>query len=54
MGDWCYWERLRGFRGILADIIANDFTNTTSIVHIGVNDVGFYADPGCGTWTQIG
>ena len=54
MGDWRYWGRLRGFRGILADIIANDFTDATSIVHIGAGDVGFCADPDCGTWTKIG
>jgi hypothetical protein len=51
---WCYWERLDGFSGTIWDIIANDFTNTTSIVTIDSSDTGFYADPHCGTWSKIG
>lgn len=54
MGDHCYWERLSGFSGQLADIIANDFTYSLSVVTIAAADVGFYADPDCGTWSKIG
>ncbi|MDP3984934.1 MAG: cell wall-binding repeat-containing protein, partial [Acidimicrobiia bacterium] len=53
-GEFCYWERLSGFSGELADIITNDFTDTNSIVAVSITDVGFYADPDCGTWTKIG
>ncbi|HLA68045.1 MAG TPA: hypothetical protein VJP05_11215, partial [Acidimicrobiia bacterium] len=51
-GDYCYWERLSGFSGELDDIIANDFTSSSSVVTIKSTDVGFYADPDCGTWTK--
>jgi Ca2+-binding RTX toxin-like protein len=54
ISGWCYWERLSGFGGTVWDIIANDFTNTTSIVTIYSSDIGFYADPHCGTWSKIG
>lgn len=53
-GDNCYWERRSGFGGGLADIIANDFTDTSSIVDIIGTDVGFLSEDGCGTWTKIG
>jgi hypothetical protein len=53
-GDSCYWERRSGFSGELADIVANDFTDTASIVDIMESDVGFLSDDGCGTWTKIG
>ena len=52
-GEFCYWERLSGFSGEFADIIANDFTDATSIVTIFASDVGFYADPECGTWSRL-
>jgi len=53
-GSGCYWERRRGHGGTLSEIIANDFTNTPPIVAIAAADVGFHADPDCGTWTKIG
>ena len=46
----CYWERLSGFGGQTADIIANDFTAFRSVVQIKSTDMGFKAS-GCGTWT---
>ena len=52
-GDSCYWERLSGFSGELDDIVANGFTYTPSIVTISASDVGFYADPDCGTWSRL-
>jgi fibronectin type III domain protein len=54
---WCYWERLSGFSGTFADIIANDFIDgpvPPGYVQISSGDVGFFARPGCGTWTKIG
>jgi len=51
-GEFCYWERLSGFSGEFDDIIANDFTDAPSIVTVQSSDVGFYADPDCGTWTR--
>jgi hypothetical protein len=53
-GDSCYWERRSGFSGAFADIIANDFTDTASIVEVMETDVGFLSEDGCGTWTKIG
>ena len=53
-GEFCYWERRSGFGGELSDIIANDFTDTTSIVQIHASDAGFLATSDCGTWTKIG
>ena len=48
----CYWERLRGFSGQLADVIANGFTNNPPTVTIAATDAGFHSD-GCGTWDKI-
>jgi hypothetical protein len=53
-GESCYWERRSGFSGDFDDIIANDFTDATSIVEIAASDVGFLAEEGCGPWTRIG
>jgi hypothetical protein len=52
-GEFCYWERRSGFGGGLADIIANDFTDSTSVVEIQETDLGFLSEDGCGTWTKI-
>lgn len=50
--DGCYWARLKGFKGTLSEIIANDFRDSgTSIVNIRASDAGFTTS-GCGTWTQ--
>ena len=37
----CYWARLSGFSGELADIIANDNTDGPFIVSILATDIGF-------------
>ncbi|NAZ87300.1 hypothetical protein GTR00_14530, partial [Kineococcus sp. T90] len=49
----CYWERLSGFSGDLADIISNDFVTGTTIVTIEANDTGFSTSR-CQTFTKIG
>ena len=48
-GAFCYWARLRGLSGSLADIIANDISQGQSIVTISPNDVAITSN-GCGTW----
>ena len=53
-GESCYWERRSGFSGDFDHIIANDFTDATSIVDIAASDIGFLTEEGCGTWTKIG
>jgi len=53
-GESCYWERRSGFSGDFDDIVANDFTDATSIVEIGASDVGFLTEEGCGVWTKVG
>jgi len=55
-GTGCYWERVSGFGGETADIIANDFIGDASstIVTVGAADVGFYAGSNCGTWSYLG
>ena len=47
----CYWARLSGFSGELADINAN--ASDQAIVDIASTDVGFTTDH-CGVWTKIG
>jgi hypothetical protein len=47
----CYWARLSGFGGEIADIIAN--SNGPSVVLIQASDRGFESRR-CGTWTRIG
>jgi len=53
--DGCYWERVSGFGGLSADIIANDFVGTSGqqFVELLGSDVGFFSDPDCGTWTRL-
>jgi hypothetical protein len=51
--DSCYWERLRGLGGTLADIIANFIGPNPTIVAIAPTDAGFQSDR-CGNWTKIG
>ena len=51
--DGCYWERLSGFSGNLADIIANEsigYDAGQEIVDILPTDSGFSNDAECGTW----
>lgn len=50
--DSCYWERLKGFGGTLADIIANYFGSGPTIVTISPSDAGFRSER-CGGWTKI-
>lgn len=47
----CYWARLAGFSGDLADVLANDNTSGSTIVTIAPTDKGF-ASTRCGTWTR--
>jgi hypothetical protein len=49
----CYWERLSGFSGELADIIENEFTFNPTVVTISSSDTGF-STIDCGTWTYLG
>lgn len=49
-GDFCYWERLRGFGGTLREIIANEFGAGPWIVTISATDKGFDSSR-CGAWT---
>lgn len=46
----CYWERLSGFSGTLASVIANKFAAGPQIVTVAASDKGFNSR-GCGTWT---
>jgi hypothetical protein len=48
----CYWERLSGLGGTLAEIIANDFISGygQAIVDIRASDLAFSTNAGCGTW----
>jgi hypothetical protein len=54
-GSGCYWERLRGFSGSVADIIDNEFVSGAGqqLISILSTDVGFNNDADCGTWTRI-
>ncbi len=49
-GNFCYWERLRGFGGTLREIIANEFGEGPWIVTISATDKGFDSSD-CGPWT---
>jgi hypothetical protein len=49
----CYWERLSGLGGTLAEIIANDFIASNysqAIVDVKASDLAFSANAACGTW----
>jgi hypothetical protein len=48
----CYWERLSGLGGTLAEIIANDSISDyrQAIVDIKASDLAFSTNAGCGTW----
>ena len=50
-GDFCYWARLRDFRGQLSSIIANDLSSRRTIVTIKSGDTGFQSS-GCGDWIR--
>lgn len=49
-GKTCYWSRLAGFSGELADILLNDLPDGHAVVTIAPTDVGFETS-GCGEWT---
>ncbi len=49
----CYWERVSGWSGSIADIIANEFSTSPQTVTIADIDLGFFSE-GCGTWSKIG
>ena len=48
----CYWERLSGLGGTLAEIIANDIISgySQAIVDVKASDLAFSTNAGCGTW----
>ncbi len=49
----CYWERLSGLGGSLAEIIANDFIGAgfgQVIVDVAGSDLAFSTTADCGTW----
>jgi hypothetical protein len=52
-GAICYWARLSGFAGTVADIVANDlsFGAATAVADIAPGDAGFETT-GCGTWSS--
>jgi hypothetical protein len=50
-GEFCYWARLRDFRGQLSSIIANDLASRRTIVTIKSSDTGFESS-GCGDWIR--
>jgi hypothetical protein len=54
-GGTCYWERVSGFSGELADSIVTGSAEGGAlvIVEIDPTDAGFNSD-GCGTWTLVG
>ena len=52
VGVSCYWERLSGFGGTAAEIIANQLSDGPSIVTIDREDSGFRSE-GCGSWVKI-
>jgi hypothetical protein len=48
----CYYARLRGFGGVLGDIISNENTNSPAVVTIFQTDKGFKSSQ-CGIWTLL-
>lgn len=48
----CYWERVSGFSGTTADIIANDNPRGQSFVTIDPTDKGFTSQR-CGEWEKV-
>jgi hypothetical protein len=47
----CYWERMADFTGGMKSILANDNTDTSTIVTILESDKGF-SSTRCGTWAK--
>lgn len=50
-GGYCYWARLNGTGGTLAEIIANDIAAGPAVVTIAATDAAFESS-GCGGWTK--
>jgi hypothetical protein len=53
--DGCHWQRLKGFGGTQADILASaqiDFDAAQWIVDILPTDAGFQTDPNCRSWSK--
>jgi len=48
----CYWARLSGFSGTLAEIIANDNTSGPAYVTIIETDTGFESSR-CEAWVPV-
>lgn len=51
-GMHCYWERLSGFGGTLAEIIENGIDTPPVVVTIQQTDTGFKSES-CGVWTKV-
>jgi len=49
-GPTCYWERLSGFSGDFAELLANDLPPGNAVVTISADDAGF-STHGCGEWS---
>jgi hypothetical protein len=49
--EGCYYARLSGFSGSLADIIVNNNTDNSALITISASDTGFTSTR-CGTWTR--
>ena len=52
-GSGCYWQRMKGFGGTVADLIANANVDAPVNVAISASDKGF-STTRCGTWTKVG
>jgi hypothetical protein len=50
-GLGCYWERLSGFGGTSAEILANNNVDGPTIVTVEASDAGF-SSHSCGTWAS--
>lgn len=48
----CYWARLSGFGGSLAEILANDNASGPAVVDIAASDKGFTSS-GCASWVAV-
>lgn len=52
-GSGCYWARLRGLGGSMAEIIANDNARGPTVVTIAESDKGFTSSR-CAQWAPLG
>ena len=51
-GEFCVWERLRGFSGEIDDTIAIDISQSGAVVAIAASDRGFKS-VGCSDWESL-